>query len=136
MTYPQIEKEALSIIFGVKKFHKYLYGRKYLLMTDHKPLVTILVLQTVVSILAELRMQRWALILQAYQYDIEYCKSEQYANADMLSWLSDPHETVGEEPSIYNVSCVNYIPVSAIKIATETRKDTIFSQLCEYVMVG
>ena len=48
----------------------------------------------------------------------------------------DPDETAGEEPSIYNVSCVNDIPVSAINIATETRKDTILAQVCEYVMTG
>ena len=94
----------------MKKFHKYLYGRKFQLLTDHKPLVTILGPQTAVPTLAALRMQRWALILQAYQYDIEYRKSELHANADMLSRLPDPDETAGEEPSIYNVSCVNDIP--------------------------
>lgn len=31
--YSQIEKEALSVIYGVKKCHQYL-------MTDHRPLVT------------------------------------------------------------------------------------------------
>ena len=38
----QIEKEALSLIFGINKFHSYLYGRKFVLYTYHKPLTTIL----------------------------------------------------------------------------------------------
>ena len=70
--YPQIEKEALSIVFGVRKFHQYLYGRKFILVTDHKPLVSLLGPKTGIPTLAAARMQRWALLLSGYQYDIEY----------------------------------------------------------------
>ena len=36
--YSQLEREALSLVFGVKKFHPYLYGKKFILITDHESL--------------------------------------------------------------------------------------------------
>ena len=40
--YTQVEKEALSLVFGGRKFHQYLYSRQFTILTDHKPLKIIL----------------------------------------------------------------------------------------------
>ena len=39
--YAQIEKELLAIVFAMEKFETYLYGRKVLVESDHKPLEAI-----------------------------------------------------------------------------------------------
>ena len=65
--YSQIEREALSLVFGVKKFHFYLYGRKFLLVTDHKPLTTFLGPKRGLPALAAMRIQRWVFLLSSYQ---------------------------------------------------------------------
>ena len=63
----QLEKEALSLVFAVKKFHQYLYGREFILYIDHKQLTTILGLKRGIPLLTAARLQRWALQLSAHQ---------------------------------------------------------------------
>ena len=91
--YSQIDKEALALIFGVHKFHTYLYGRKFMLVTDHKPLMSILGPKEVSSVAAA-RLQRWSLLLSAYNYDIEFRPTEAHGNADALSRQS-PQTALG-----------------------------------------
>ena len=67
--YAQLEKEALSLVYGVKKFHQYLYGCKFELLTDHKPLTAIFGSQKGVPSLAA-----------AYQYDIRFKPTDDHAN--------------------------------------------------------
>ena len=86
--YPQIEREALALLFGVKRFHQYLYGCKFCLITDHKPLTAILAADKAIPSLAAARLQRWAILLSAYQYDIQFRRTQDHANADGLSFAS------------------------------------------------
>ena len=66
----------------------YLYGCRFHLYTDHKPLLTILDPKTAVPTLAAARMQCWTVILQAYSYQVAYKElSKEHGNADALSML-------------------------------------------------
>ena len=82
-----LEKEALAIIFAVKKFYSYIYGRKFTVVTDHKPLISILGPKSGLPALAAARMQRWAITLSAYQYNLEFRPTKKHTNTDGLSRL-------------------------------------------------
>ena len=88
--YAQLDKEGLAIVFGVKKFHDYLFGRKFEIRSDHKPLQHIFESQRPIPALASARIQRWALTLSAYDYSIAYKPGKELANADSLSHLPLP----------------------------------------------
>jgi hypothetical protein len=40
--YGQIDREALPVIYAVKHFHQYVYGREFRIITDHRPLLGLL----------------------------------------------------------------------------------------------
>ena len=64
--HSQIEKEGLAIIFGVKKFHQYVYGCPFQIIPDHKPLLGLLHEHKGIPSMAASRIQWWAIILSAY----------------------------------------------------------------------
>ncbi|PIO61562.1 hypothetical protein TELCIR_16908 [Teladorsagia circumcincta] len=70
--YSQIEKEALAIVFAVQKFHRMLHGRRSTLLTDHKPLLTIFGSKKGIPVYTANRLQRWAITLLAYDFNIQY----------------------------------------------------------------
>ena len=100
--YDQIDKEALTIMFGLKRFHVYLYGRHFTILTDHKPLERIFGPKTPIPSLAAMRLQRWAIMLAAFNYSIKFVPSKENAVADALSRLPLP-STAGGESAVFKV---------------------------------
>jgi len=72
----------------VKYFRPYLYGRKFQIVTDHRPLTWLMSLKEGNS-----KLIRWRLKLQEYDYEIVYKKGKLNSNADALSRaiINDPH---------------------------------------------
>ena len=139
--YAQIQEEAfnLAIVWGVQKFHCYLSGRKFTLVTDHQPLLSIFGPKKGIPATTASRMQRYALFLQGHDYDIEYKRSKSHANCDGLSRL--PHSRSEELPNsdsveIYNFSQIDSLPVSASDVKHETRRDPILSKVLDLTLNG
>ena len=100
--YAQTEREALAIVFAVQWFHQYLYGRDFTLVTDHHPLCKILGENEGIPPLAA-RMQRWALLLSAYQYKIQHIRDTQNTLADCMSRLPSLSEKSDSAERIHSV---------------------------------
>ena len=85
--YSDKEKEAFSMIYVVKKLHQFLNGRRFILVTDHKPLLTILGPKKRLPTHSAAQLQRWAITLTVFQYDLEFGCTSAPSNADGFSRL-------------------------------------------------
>ncbi|XP_031332739.1 uncharacterized protein K02A2.6-like [Photinus pyralis] len=109
--WSQIDKEAYAIIFGVKRFHQFLFGRKFVLYTDHAPLAQIFSPQKGLPIMSASRMQHYAIFLQSFNFEIR------------LPVESKIENTV-EESDIYEISQIHTLPVTVDELSKQTKLDT------------
>ena len=137
--YSQIEKEGLSCIFGVKKFYPYLFGRRFTIITDHKPLLSLLSCQRTTSVQASARVRRWSLHLSMFEYDLKFRRTKEHANADALSRLpltdTTPESKTPPE-LVLLIDHLNDSPVSAEQIKKATRQDPILATALQYIQQG
>ena len=75
-----MEKECLAIIWDIKNWHVYLYGRTFHVQTDHQALRWLDRMKETNN-----RLTRWSLTLQPYQFTVTYRKGSANANADTMS---------------------------------------------------
>ena len=114
--YSQIDKEALGIVWSIKKFHTYLYGRPFTLITDHQPLTAIFHPEKHLPAMTAARLQRYALFLAGYRYSIVYRKTTDHGNADGLSRLplDNPGARTDNDADVeaFHVSQFDVLPVN------------------------
>ncbi len=137
--YSQIGKEALALVWEVKKFHLYLFGRHFTLVTDHEQLIAIFNPKKGIPAMTVARLQRYALFLAGFEYSIEYKNTSQHGNADGLSRLplkERENTELIDSAEVFQVSQVEMLPVSAEMIRRETQRDPTLSQVLEHVRLG
>lgn len=130
--YAQIEKELLAVTFACKKFNDYIYGRKVVIETDHKPLVTILKkpLQA-----APLRLQKMMLQLQRYNFELIYKAGKELHIADTLSRAFLPnHDVVEEEFEVMEV--MNISKQRAAEVQQASKDSEEHQKLAKFIMQG
>ncbi|UYV66068.1 K02A2.6-like [Cordylochernes scorpioides] len=135
--YSQTEKEALAIVFATSKLRQYLFGRKFVLKSDHKALTTVFGNKRLLPPLIANRLHRWALELSNFDFDIRYTNKDTMLCADAFSRL--PLEEINSrEDNIdlvtHDILFLNVTPLDHLIIEEETNKDPVLNKLKEYLL--
>ena len=136
--YSNIEHEALGVVHGLEKFHHYCYGRQVNVITDHKPLLSLL--KKDVST-ASPRLQRLLLRIHRYRVSMTYRPGKDMHLADFLSRSShqpnkDP-EIEGFKLTINDLTLeTNCSITSLMQIQEATKSDPVLNKLAHTVQNG
>lgn len=140
--YAQIERELLSLVFALERFHTYVYARRdVVVQTDHKPLLAI---NKKALASAPKRLQRMLLRLQRYSFDLEYVPGSNLTLADTLSRAPEPTANLsrdcrelaalGEEQHSDLQLIASQPTINAIRAAAAD--DPIYQRLKQQIMSG
>ncbi|UYV69790.1 hypothetical protein LAZ67_7000738, partial [Cordylochernes scorpioides] len=136
--YSQIEKETLGCVWAIEHFNTYIWGRKFVLKTDHKPLIYMLNPKN--GAVLPPRIQRLSWRLQPYDFEIEFIQGKQNI-ADIFSRqpLSNTSDEEWLEDYVHKVLSITSEELQAlslkeIKVCTE--QDPLFQKLKDMVQKG
>lgn len=128
--YCQTEKECYAIVWAMEKFYMYLYGHRFTLITDCKPLQYLF---NRAQSKPSARIERWILRLQSFDFDVRYEPGDKNL-ADSFSRLSVKSVSSDEQTGIEN-DVVQWLveemkPV-AIRIEDLSKATTEDEELCK-----
>ena len=134
--YSQMEREVLAIVRAIERLHLYLYGGKFTLLTDCKPLE--MTLNNPAS-KPPTRIERWYLRLQDYDFDIRYIKGTENPSDVLSRHISGPNVNNSDLSQAAD-AYVNFLAAHAVpkmmtlaEIQEETSKDPTLSMLATLI---
>lgn len=132
--YGHIDKEALAIVAGVKRFNDYLYGHFLHIFTNNKLLLGILAGDHQTPPILSPRMTRWLVFLNAYNYHLVHHLGKDFGNTDTLSSCPLPVQVDNPAslPSILQIDD-QLSPMSALDVARYTVRNTSLHQVLDWV---
>ena len=135
--YPILHLEALAVVTTIKKFHKFLYGQKFTVYTDHKPLIGIFGKEGRNSMFVT-RLQRYVLELSIYDFEIVYRPSSKMGNADFCSRFPLPIEVPKplQREYVKNLNFSDDFPADFQRIAQETEKNSLLQRIQKFIVHG
>ncbi len=121
------ERECLAVIFGLKRFHEYCYGRRITVLTDQHSLCSIIRTRNSKN----LGIACWALEIQGADITVKYKKGTLHGNADCLSRLVPLSKPSKGCDSVFNVdtSPKNDSSDYRAKLKSELLDDKYFSDI-------
>ena len=134
--YGQIEKEFLAVYFACKKFHNFIYGRKVIVKSDHKPLESIMLKD--LSKIGSRRLQRLRLKLYKYDLHLDYKPGTKIPVADYLSRYANNSVEVNFEEEVMK-QMVHSLSIGDDKLELlqqETCKDSELKHVLSYYRKG
>ena len=141
--YAQIEREALAVTWACERFSDYLYGMRFQVETDHKPLVSLLSSSKRLDELP-IRIQRFRLRLMRYNFSISHVSGKKFFTPDTLSrspvqiTTESAHE-LETATEAYVELIINHLPVTEKRlkdIRDRQTADNTCNQLKRFCIQG
>ena len=139
MNYCPLERETLAIVYACERFHEYVYGQEFVVVSDHQPLKSIFNKALAKS---PARLQRFRLRLQKYSFNVEYQRGKFMFVADALS-RAPTDDPIPEIPDDEMNACIHAVtdnlPISDDRLdqfIKETKADPTLQYLQQQIQRG
>lgn len=137
--YSQLDKEAAALIWGLKKFFQFCYGRKITIIIDNQPLARILHPEKATPATTAIRLVHYANFLAGFDYTIKLRKTTEHANADYLSRQASTKEVnknnLTDDDAFY-LNQISEMPITLQEIRKATMKDPDLQKLYLEIQSG